>query len=50
MRYQVKITAFAADVLSSFHPDIKKAARSAMKKLAEDPFVGKELHAELSGF
>ena len=31
-------------------PDIKKAAKAALKELAQNPFLGKELQAELNGF
>ena len=50
MIYQVKITPFANRTAKKYSPQIKKAAKAALKKLARDPFLGKELQAELSGF
>jgi len=47
MPYQVKLTAFANDSAKRLNPEIKKAA---LKELAENPYLGKELQAELSGF
>ncbi len=50
MTYQVKITAFANDAAKKLSPEIRKAAKEALKELAENPYLGKELHGELSGF
>jgi len=50
MTYQVKITSFANRTAKKFSPEIKKAAKAALKELAQNPFHGKELQAELSGF
>lgn len=50
MVYKVKITHFANKAAKKLSPEIKKAAKAAMKELAEDSFRGKELQAELSGF
>ena len=50
MTYQVKITPFANRVAKKFSPEIKKAAKAALKELAKNPYPGKELQAELSGF
>jgi len=50
MTYQVKITPFANNAGKKFSPEIKKAAKVALKKLAKNPCLGKELQAELSGF
>jgi mRNA interferase RelE/StbE len=50
MHYQVKITAFVNDIGKTFSPEIKKAARTALKELAKNPNLGKELQAELSSF
>ena len=50
MAYQVKITSFANRVGKKFSPEIKNTAKAALKKLAENPYLGKELQAELSGF
>lgn len=50
MPYQIKITSFANRVAKKFSPEIKKAAKAALKELAQNPYLGKELQAELSGF
>ena len=50
MTYQVKITAFANNAAKQLNPEIKKAAKAALKELAENPSLGKELQTELSGF
>jgi mRNA interferase RelE/StbE len=50
MTYQVKLTLFANDAARKLNPEIKKAAKAALKELAENPSCGKELQAELSGF
>ena len=50
MTYQVKITAFANNAAKKLNPEIKKTAKAALKKLAENPYLGKELQTELSGF
>lgn len=50
MSYHVKITAFANDTAKKLGPEIKKAAKAALKDLAENPYLGKELQTELSGF
>jgi mRNA interferase RelE/StbE len=50
MTYQVKITPFAISAAKKFSPEVKKAAKAAMKELAHNPYLGKELQAELSGF
>ncbi|MCF6186806.1 MAG: type II toxin-antitoxin system RelE/ParE family toxin [Desulfobulbaceae bacterium] len=50
MIYQVKLTFFVNRVAKTFNPGVKKSAKAALKELAEDPFLGKELQAELSGF
>lgn len=50
MHYQIKITAFANEKGKQFSPEIKKAAKTALRELAQNPDLGKELQAELSGF
>ncbi len=41
---------FANKVAKQLNPEIKKAAKAALKELAENPYLGKELQTELSGF
>ena len=50
MIYQVKITPYANRTAKKFSPEVKNAAKIALKELAENPYLGKELQAELSGF
>lgn len=50
MLYRVKITSFANDIAKKLSPEIKKTARAALNELAENPYLGKELQTELSGF
>lgn len=50
MLYQVEITSFANDIAKRLSSEIKKAAKAAFKELAENPYLGKELQTELSGF
>lgn len=47
---QVKITTYANSQAGKFNPEVKKAAREALRELAENPYHGKELQRELSGF
>lgn len=48
--YQIKITPFASRAVKKLSPEIKKAAKAALKEFAENPYLGKELQSELSGF
>jgi len=50
MSFRVKITSFANDVGKKLPPETRKAAKSALKILAADPYSGKQLQADLSGF
>lgn len=50
MLFQIKVTAFANERGKQLSPEIKKAAKAALKELAQNPDLGKELQAELSGF
>jgi len=50
MTYRVRITPFANRAAKKFSPEVKKAAKAALKELAQNPYLGKELQAELSGF
>jgi len=50
MSYQVKVTAHANEAGKQLNPEVRKAAKTALKDLALNPYTGKELQAELSGF
>jgi len=50
MLYQVKLTSTVNEIGKKFSPEIKSAARAALKELAQNPTLGKELQADLMGF
>jgi mRNA-degrading endonuclease RelE of RelBE toxin-antitoxin system len=50
MPYTVKLTRTVADKVSTLHPNIKKQLRSAINKISKEPYSGKELQEELTGF
>jgi mRNA interferase RelE/StbE len=50
MAYTVKFARTVADKISTLHPDIKKQLRLVIKKISKEPYLGKELQEELSGF
>ena len=50
MAFQIKFTAYSSHSAKKLNPDAKKTTRMALKELSENPFIGKELQAELSGF
>ncbi|MBV5326146.1 MAG: type II toxin-antitoxin system RelE/ParE family toxin [Chlorobium sp.] len=50
MLYQVKVTSFVNKIGINFSHEIKNAAKVALKELAQNPHIGKELQGELSGF
>jgi mRNA interferase RelE/StbE len=50
MFYQIKMSDVVFDLIPSFHPDLKKLLKEALKDLKKNPNLGKFLKAELSGF
>ena len=50
MVYTVKLTRTVAERITSLHPDIKKQLKAALKELSVEPYAGKELQEELTGF
>ena len=50
MSYHVKLTACSSDVAKKLPPEIKKFAKEALRQIAKNPDIGKELQAELIGF
>ncbi len=50
MPFQVKVTSHANEAGKKLNPEIRKAAKAALKELTLNPYLGKELQAELSGF
>ena len=51
MKYGIYVTLFAENLAQkNFAPEIKKAAREALKEIAKNPYLGKELQEQLTGF
>ena len=50
MIYRVRMTRLFLENGVKLPPEIKRLARQGLKELADDPFLGKPLEAELSGF
>lgn len=50
MSYGVKLTETVSKILTNFHPDLKKHSKKALKEIARNPYLGKELQEELEGF
>ena len=50
MSYAVKFTRTVAQKVSTLHPDIKKYLKAALRELSSEPYSGKALQEELSGF
>ena len=47
--YQVKLTLMATTVLNHLHPEIKSLLKNSLKKLYDNPYLGKALRNELAG-
>ena len=50
MMYRVDVDDEVASLLRHLHPQRKKKIRQALRAIAADPFKGKSLQEELSGF
>lgn len=50
MSFQVKVTAYASEAGKKLPPETRKAAKSALQILAANPYIGKQLQADLNGF
>ena len=46
----VRFTPEAGRLVSKLHPETKKLMRSAIEDLRTNPYLGDELHEELTGF
>jgi mRNA-degrading endonuclease RelE of RelBE toxin-antitoxin system len=46
MPFQVKVTSHANEIGKKLNPEIRKAAKAALKGLALNPYLGKELQTE----
>ncbi len=50
MLYRLEFTETAFGLLPSFHPEIRKLLKAALKDLKKDPGIGKNLVEELTGY
>jgi mRNA-degrading endonuclease RelE of RelBE toxin-antitoxin system len=50
MRFRIRYTSEAAAIIRNLAPGPKAAIRRGIDQLIKDPFLGKELQAELAGF
>jgi mRNA-degrading endonuclease RelE of RelBE toxin-antitoxin system len=48
--WRVRFTMEAARLVSNLHPEIKKQIKKELSGLRENPYTGKDLQGELSGF
>jgi mRNA interferase RelE/StbE len=48
--YQVRLTAAAAEIYNTLHPDIRKQIKASLAELIQTPHLGKALQNELIGF
>jgi mRNA interferase RelE/StbE len=48
--WRLRFTPEASRLVSSLHPEIKKQIKKALNDLRENPYAGKDLQEELSGF
>lgn len=48
--YRVRLTAVAAEMYNSLHPDIRKQIKATLAELIQTPHLGKALQNELIGF
>lgn len=50
MSYRIKLTETVCEIVRTFHPDFKKLTKKSFKKIAKNPYLGKELQEELEGY
>jgi len=48
--WRLRFTMEASRLVSSLHPEIKKQIKKELNGLSENPYLGKDLQEELSGF
>jgi mRNA-degrading endonuclease RelE of RelBE toxin-antitoxin system len=48
--WKIRATFEASRLLSSLHPEIKKQLKQSLNELRQNPYIGKDLQEELSGF
>ena len=50
MSYRLIYSQTSRDLIRNIHPELKSIIRSRIKELVENPYVGKRLEKELSGY
>ena len=50
MPYRLVYSETARDLIRKLHPDLKSILRARLKTIANNPYIGKPLAKELSGF
>jgi len=48
--WRIRFTREVSFKISKFHPDIKALIKKSLNELRYDPYIGKDLQQELSGF
>jgi len=48
--WRIRFTQESSLTVSKLHPNIKVLIKQSLNELRQDPFIGKELQQELSGF
>jgi mRNA interferase RelE/StbE len=49
-KWKMRFTSESSRLLSKLHPENKKLIKKALTELKQNPYVGKDLQEELSGF
>ncbi|MDC3237196.1 type II toxin-antitoxin system mRNA interferase toxin, RelE/StbE family [bacterium] len=49
-KWKMRFTPESSRLLSKLHPEKKKLIKRALTELRQNPYMGKNLHEELSGF
>jgi mRNA interferase RelE/StbE len=50
MQYRLVYSETVRDIIKNLHPDLKSIVRARLKKIADNPYIGKPLVKELSGY
>jgi len=50
MLYRLVYSETARNLIRKLHPDLKSIVRARLNKIAEEPYIGKPLVKELSGY
>jgi len=49
-KWKIRFTPEASRLISKLHPESKKNIKKALEELQQNPYLGKDLHEELSEF